>query len=152
MKASDDLSQIERFHLLSNVPIFAGISMEEQRILADKSILENREPNEIVIEQGEVGHCLYIILQGHVLVTVQNKSKIWKRITTLGPGNIFGEIAVIRNIPRTARISTIEACQFLTVRAEDFLEFYQYLSARARDNIQIVIAKRLQELGSFAYL
>lgn len=97
----------------------------------------------------EIGDRLYIIIKGTVEVCVKTNSKGWKRINTLGPGDVFGEIAILRNIRRTARIVTITACQFLTINAKDFLDVYQYFPARARDNIQLVVAKRLQESGVY---
>lgn len=139
--------QMDFIPILSHATIFTGIGLPEQKMLAEKCVIVNYKPEEIVIEQGEIGDRLYIIMKGTVAVSVKTQSMGWKRINTLGSGDVFGEIAILRNIPRTARISTLTACQFLTINAKDFLAVYQYFPPRARDNIQLVVAKRLQESG-----
>ncbi|QMT61045.1 MULTISPECIES: cyclic nucleotide-binding domain-containing protein [unclassified Legionella] len=152
MEPSNSLSQAEIIPILSRATIFTGIGFIEQKMLADKCVIANYGPEELVIEQGEIGDKLYIIIRGTVQVSIKTQSMGWKRINTLGPGDVFGEIAILRNIRRTARISTLTACQFLTINAKDFLGVYQYFPARARDNIQLVVAKRLQESGAHVRL
>ncbi|MCW8408254.1 cyclic nucleotide-binding domain-containing protein [Legionella sp. PATHC035] len=152
MELSHNLPQADLIPILSRATIFTGIGLIEQKMLADKCVIANYRPEEIVIEQGEIGDMLYIIIRGTVQVSIKTQSMGWKRINTLGPGDVFGEIAILRNIRRTARISTITACQFLTINARDFLAVYQYFPARARDNIQLVVAKRLQESGAHVRL
>ncbi|KTC80422.1 cyclic nucleotide-binding domain-containing protein [Legionella cherrii] len=152
MELSHNLPQADIIPILSRATIFTGIGLIEQKMLADKCVIANYRPEEIVIEQGEIGDMLYIIIRGTVQVSIKTQSMGWKRINTLGPGDVFGEIAILRNIRRTARISTITACQFLTINARDFLAVYQYFPARARDNIQLVVAKRLQESGAHVRL
>ncbi|KTD71043.1 MULTISPECIES: cyclic nucleotide-binding domain-containing protein [Legionella] len=148
MEPFNHLSQAEIIPILSQATIFTGIGLIEQKMLADKCVIASYRAEEIVIEQGEVGDKLYIIIRGSVQVSVKTQSMGWKRVNTLGAGDVFGEIAILRNIRRTARISTLTACQFLTINARDFLAVYQYFPARARDNIQLVVAKRLQQSGA----
>lgn len=145
-------SQAEKIQMLSRAPIFTGVGLIEQKMLADKCVIANFNPEEIVIEQGEIADKLYIIIHGTVNVSIKTQSMEWKRINILGPGDVFGEIAILRNIRRTARISTITNCQFLTISAKDFLEVYQYFPAQARNNIQLVVAKRLQQTDAHAYM
>jgi cAMP-dependent protein kinase regulator len=147
MEFIQNLPQLDFIPILSQASIFTGIGLSEQKMLAEKCVVETYKPEEMVIEQGEIGDKLYIIMKGTVLVSVKTQSMGMKRINTLGPGDVFGEIAILRNIPRTARISTVTACQFLTINAKDFLDVYQYFPPKARDNIQLVVAKRLQESG-----
>ncbi|WP_115708017.1 cyclic nucleotide-binding domain-containing protein [Legionella sainthelensi] len=149
MDTINSLSQIDKIPILSRASIFTGVGFIEQKMLADKCTVVAYKPEETVIEQGEIGDRLYIIIKGTVQVSVKTHSMGWKRVNTLGPGDVFGEIAILRNIRRTARIVTITACQFLTINAKDFLDVYQYFPARARDNIQLVVAKRLQESGVY---
>lgn len=152
MDTINNLSQVDKIPILARASIFTGIGFTEQKMLADKCTIVAYKPEEIVIEQGAIGDRLYIIIKGSVQVSVKTSSMGWKRINTLGAGDVFGEIAILRNIRRTARIITITACQFLTINAKDFLNVYQYFPARARDNIQLVVAKRLQESGAHVRL
>jgi CRP/FNR family cyclic AMP-dependent transcriptional regulator len=145
------LTQAEVLKAIYNATIFSGIGILEQKMLADKSVVTACGTDEIVIEQGEIGDKLYIIIEGRMLVSVKDINTGRRRINMLGPGDVFGEIAILRRIPRTARVSTVTPCTFLTINAHDFFDAYQYFPARARDNIQLVIAKRLKQLGSTAH-
>ncbi|MGL5743409.1 MAG: cyclic nucleotide-binding domain-containing protein [Legionella sp.] len=149
MESMHNLPHLDVVQILSHTPIFTGIGLAEQKMLSEKCVIESYKPEEIVIEQGAIGDKLYIIIKGSVQVSVKTQSIGWKRVNTLGNGDVFGEIAILRNIRRTARISTLTACQFLTISARDFLAVYQYFPPRARDNIQLVIAKRLQQSGVY---
>jgi len=152
MEAYDNSFHNDVMHVISHTSIFAGVGIAEQKMLAEKFTMVTSDIDDIVIEQGEIGDSLYVIIKGQMQVSIKTMSMGWKRINILGPGDVFGEIAILRNIPRTARISALTPCRLLTINAKDFLAVYQYFPARARDNIQLVVAKRLQELGSYAHL
>lgn len=149
MQGANFLSQTETIPLLSRVTIFMGVGPEELHRLADKCVISNHKPDEIIIEQNSSNKTLYMIIRGSVQVCLKTPSMEWKQIKILGPGNVFGEISILRNVPTTARIKTLTSCRCLTISAKDFLEAYKYFPPRARDNIQIIVAKRLQELGRF---
>jgi CRP/FNR family transcriptional regulator, cyclic AMP receptor protein len=146
MDSFADLPQAELLHAIHHAPIFSGIGLPEQKMLAEKSVINHCNADEILIEQGDVGDKLYILIEGNLLVSVKDINVGQRRINTLGPGDVFGEIAIIRKIPRTARVTAITPCTYLTINSESFYNAYQYFPARARDNIQLVIAKRLKEL------
>lgn len=146
MHAIDYSSQAEILRAINTIPVLAGIGIHEQHILADKCSFEEQDSNHIMIEQGAAADKLYFIIKGTVLVCTRASSYGWNRVDTLGPGDVFGEIAILRDISRTARIITLEYCVFLTISAHDFLKVYQYFPAKSRDNIQLVVAKRLQQL------
>lgn len=143
MIPSSYLSQADIARAIGRTEIFASLGMQEQSTMANKLYIVQRPGNQIVIEQGDVGDSLYIIIKGFVTVSVKHKSRGWIRVNRLGPGDVFGEIALIRNVRRTARITTEEPCVFLTINARDFLEIYQTFPAKYRDNIQLYVAKRL---------
>ncbi len=130
--------------VISNAAMFAGIGLADQQMLADKCSVIDCDKDQIIIEQGEVGDTLYLIVHGRVIVSIKNESLgQWTKINTLFTGDVFGEIAILRNIPRTARITTETACTFLTINARNFLEAYQDFPPRSRDNIQLIVEKRL---------
>ena len=129
--------------IINHTEIFTGIGEHEQHMLASKCLIVTYKQDEVVIEQGAVGDTLYAIIKGRVTVSVKTRVDGWMRINTLGVGDVFGEIAILRNIPRTARITTQSPCIFLTINAKNFLEVYQYFPPKSRDNIQLIVAKRL---------
>jgi CRP-like cAMP-binding protein len=149
MHAVTGLSSSDFLLTLAQTTIFSGIGLCEQKMIADKCTVVHYKPDEMVLDQGDVGDRLYIIIRGQVQVSVRTLSQGMRNVNKLGPGDVFGEIAILRNIRRTARITTLTPCQFLSINAKDFLSAYQYFPARARDNIQLIVAKRLKERESY---
>ena len=147
MISFDYSSQAEALRAIISAPIFAGVGLAEQHMLADKCTIMERGADEIIIEEGEVGDCLYIIIKGSVIVSKKTPSEGYKRVNLLTDGDVFGEIAILRKRKRTARITTKTHCRFLTINANDFVHVYENFPPQARDNIQFIIAKRLAQLG-----
>lgn len=143
-------SRSDILKLINNTPIFSGVGLPEQQMLADNCFIMQRGKEEVIIEQDEVGDTLYIIIKGRVLILLKNQSTGWVRVNILHPGDVFGEIAILRHIPRTARVVTDTPCTFLTIDAKHFLEIYQYFPPKSRDNIQLIVEKRLASLADYA--
>ncbi len=146
MSASYSVSLADILKAINHSELFSGIGVPEQHALASKLSIIQKPAHEIIIEQGDLSDRLYMIFTGFVSVFVK-KTDGWTLINRLGPGSVFGEIGVLRKVRRTARIVTDGPCVFFSINSFDFLEIYQYFPARARDNIQIVIAKRLAHKG-----
>jgi len=88
--------------LLRHVPLFHGLSEKELKTLSDNFTQRTfREGTELTAEgQGGVG--FFVIESGQAIVTVDGKER-----ATLGPGDYFGEIALIDGGLRTATITAV---------------------------------------------
>lgn len=139
----------KKLELIKQIPIFSGMDIVQQRVLAVKTQVEYAERDQVIFDEGEIGNKLYLITSGQVSVLKRNPPYDWHQIAALGPGDFFGEIALLRSVPRTARITAHTSCEFLILEAKDFLDSYKQFPASVRDNIQIVVTKRLQELNRF---
>jgi len=145
MATLNKISDVDINRMVNNTPIFSGIGIHEQHLLASKWDIEDRKADETIIKQGDIGDRCYIILKGSVLISKKLTSKPPIKINILNKGDVFGEIAILRNIPRTADVITLTPCTFLSIDAKNFLEIYKSFSPKSRDNIQLVIEKRLQQ-------
>ena len=59
-------------------------------------------PGTVIFREGEPGDTFYQILSGRVEIILSYETEHSIKLTDLGPGNFFGEIAVLENYPRTA--------------------------------------------------
>ena len=71
----------------------------------------------VVIAQGDIGDSYYLVNEGTAAVTIDGV-----HLAHLGPGDSFGEIALVRNIPRTASVTATSVMQLLAVHRDVFLE------------------------------
>ena len=81
--------------------------------------------NEVVVSQDEVGEYFYIIVQGEVEVYKKVSSSEVKQLRILENGDHFGEIALLKDIPRTASVRTLTNCTFITFSRDEFIEMLQ---------------------------
>ena len=70
-----------------------------------------------MIHEGDPGDRFYVIVAGRVRVAAGGRDA-----GQLGPGGAFGEIALIRDVPRTATVQAIDTTMLLAIRREPFLE------------------------------
>ena len=79
---------------------------------------------EPIVRQGELGDCMFVIQQGTVEVLREEAGRTF-RLTELGPGEIFGEMALCEKEPRSATVRAIGEVRALTVDKRTFLKRVQ---------------------------
>jgi CRP-like cAMP-binding protein len=72
--------------------------------------------NKVIMNEGETGAFMYIVLSGRVAITIKNKLVEW-----VGPGGIFGEMALVDQSPRAATAVAETDCDLLSINRGDFL-------------------------------
>jgi CRP-like cAMP-binding protein len=123
-------------NLTKDLKVFENIarSIEHQNICSSITLVTCK-PNDIVIRQGDQGDCLYYILHGLVSIQlsiqidtgIQDKNQIViveKNIGELRDGEIFGELALLYNIPRTASVIALTDTSLIKI---DKMPFTKYL-------------------------
>ncbi len=90
-------------HLLSNVPLFAGLSRRHLRRIADLAEEMRFGQGRIIVQSGAPGKAFYIIAEGRAKV-VRSVTGSGRAIARLGPGDFFGEMALLDGGPRSASV------------------------------------------------
>ncbi len=84
------------------------------------------DPKRIIIREGEYGQDVYLIISGKVVVTEKSeKTKKYKVLATLGPGEIFGEMAILDEQPRSATLIAATPCKILVLSPENFEKVFK---------------------------
>jgi Cyclic nucleotide-binding domain/Major Facilitator Superfamily len=89
----------EQLELLGANQIFAPLPAPTLEQLADSLEEVRVEPGRVVVRQGESGDRFYLVRDGTLRVAINGRD-----VQTLGPGDSFGEIALLRDVPRTASV------------------------------------------------
>jgi len=121
------LSSLTRFtrerlirNLLSTSPLFTPFSEQQKSdLLAHFEGLE-LPPGTVVIQEGEVGRGLYVILSGSVAVTVRDDTEA-PPVARLGSGDVFGETSLLSEAPTNATVTTTEPSSLLFFQRAYFL-------------------------------
>jgi MFS family permease len=104
------------FDLLRRVAIFAPLPQYVQEQLARHLIPVSAKPGDVVIREGDPGDRVYVIRSGRVAV-----SKRGRLVAELGPGDYVGEIALLRDVPRTATVTALDDADLLALERDVFL-------------------------------
>jgi small-conductance mechanosensitive channel/CRP-like cAMP-binding protein len=114
VRAFDGRNVAER---LSQIDIFAPLSSDELKSLAEDTDRHIYAPGEAIIRAGDAGDSMFVIHRGHVEVRVNNPSGNGRQraIATLTEGDFFGEMALFTGEPRTASVVAIEETEVLEI-------------------------------------
>ena len=102
--------------LLRGVPLFDALPLPALETVARQLDHVLVPAGEAVVRQGEVGDRFYVVVSGRAEVEGDGR-----HITTLGPGDSFGEIALLRRIPRTATVRAVDELRLESLRGDGFL-------------------------------
>ncbi len=102
--------------LLRRNPIFAPLPLATVELLATQLSPHRFEAGEVVMAEGEPGDRFHLIAEGSAAVSVGGEDR-----PTLGVGQGFGEIALLRDIPRTATVTAVGPLRTLSLPRDEFL-------------------------------
>ncbi len=103
-------------------PLFSELSTQDVETIARHGRLHSYPKNSIVIHKGEESDCLYIIREGRVKVFISDEYGAEIILRYQGPGEYFGELALIDEEPRSASVATMEPTQLIYVSRRRFEE------------------------------
>jgi signal transduction histidine kinase len=128
---------------------FPGVSQKEAGEMAISGDVHSYPPNTILCKEGALERIFYIILEGEVQVTkVINQTEV-RLLKILGPGDFFGEMALIHNAPRAASVKTLLPTTVLEINKQIFDEM---LHRNASVSLALVreVSRRLRENDEMA--
>jgi hypothetical protein len=128
--------------LLRRIPIFQPLPLTTLEPLAHELQPVRVSAGEVIVRQGEPGDRFYIVDQGEVEVHVDDRPA-----QRLGPGDYFGEIALLRDVPRTATVIASTDVDLLVLGRDVFVTSVTG-HPESTEAAHAVIASRLASLRS----
>lgn len=110
----------ERARLLAGVPFFAGLDPADLALIAAAAREETFAPGATIFREGDPADRLYIIVAGTVEVWKDYGEEQRDLLATHGVGHLFGEMAVVDDLPRSATVVAHDAVRLLSVSRDDF--------------------------------
>lgn len=102
---------------------------------------QNHPPDHVIFAEGDPGTEVFFIVEGRVEVTLSNG----RVLCQLGPGDVFGEMALFNEAPRSASVTTLEAVQTLVFNRKNLysqITLYPELAVR----LLKLVAQRMQRM------
>jgi hypothetical protein len=128
----------EPLELLRRIPIFAPLPVPVLERLASLAAEIRVPAASAVFEQGQAGDRFYVIAEGTAAIEIDGA-----QTSTLEPGGFFGEIALLRDIPRTATVRSVEDLRLYAIERDDFIAAVTG-HAPSREAADSVVASRFQ--------
>jgi CRP/FNR family transcriptional regulator, cyclic AMP receptor protein len=106
--------------LLRNVPLFAGLDEAQLSVLA--RVIQRRRfgRNATIIGAGDPTDSLYVVISGRLKVQMSDEQGREVILSLLGPGELFGEMGLLDDSPRSASVVSQEPCELLSISKADF--------------------------------
>jgi hypothetical protein len=130
----------------STIPLLRGLSPAQARIVVLMGELKRFAPGETIVRQGEKGNEMYVIVEGRAEIWA-NAGGERKRLDVVGRGDVFGEMALVRQDERSADVVASEPVEALMVN-ERFLSRiqsrYPRIAAKVFLNLTRILSDRLE--------
>jgi CRP-like cAMP-binding protein len=125
---------------LPNIELFSELSNKELKSVASLMTPVRVKAGRVLTEEGQPGREFMIIIEG--TATVRRSGKV---VARLGPGDFFGELAVIAGVPRTATVTADSDMLIETLNRREFSSLLDE-SPRIAKKILVGAVRRLHEL------
>ena len=111
---------VDRIEQLRRIDLFAGLKPEAIALIASVATEETHALGTKIFQHGDAGDKLYLILDGRVRISREVPGMGEEALAILGPGQVFGEMALLDESPRSADARVHERCRLLAIPKDGF--------------------------------
>jgi CRP-like cAMP-binding protein len=120
--------------------VFVALPEQQADAIAGRLGRATRPAGTIIVRQGGPAEKFFIIVDGEVEV-IREEGGSERVVATLGPGEFFGEVAILRDMPRTATVRAVTAVSLLTMDDRTFRSLVAQSLGITRDFDEIIRAR-----------
>ena len=107
--------QTVRLEALRQVGLFKGVSKRSLIRIDQLSEVRSALPGAVIVAQGDAGNDMMVVLEGRASVT-----RGTRKLNELSVGQVFGEMALLDNQPRSASVTALEPMRMLVIHGPEF--------------------------------
>ncbi len=141
-----ELTVEDKRKLLAQSSLFRGLEPSEVEALVPVTRTQVLQKKDELFHKGDEGSQLFLVVHGKLKAYTTSESGDDVAFSIMGPGEVFGEIALLGGTARTASVSAIEPCQLLVIERRDLLTFLRR-NAEAAIRLLRVIAIRTKQVS-----
>ena len=129
---------------LRQVWLFSELSDDQLESISTFTFSKSFDPGELIVVEGQTGNGLYVILSGNVEVLKGDLRENPQVLAKRGAGDVFGEMALLGEWPRTASVRALDTVQCLGI---DRWVFLSQLEQHPQVTIKMlqILAQRLRD-------
>lgn len=131
---------------LSSVWIFSDLSGAELRRIADLASRRVVAAKSVIVSKGERAQEFFMILRGKAMVTSRGSDGNDIAFGVMGVGEVFGEMALLDQGPRSATVTAMEECELGVIESSAFLSLLR-MNPEIGVKLLTMMARRLRELS-----
>ena len=138
----------DRIEQLKKVELFSGLKPEAIRLIAQVASEETHAAGTKIFQHGDAGDKLYLILEGKIRISREVPGMGEEALAVLGPGKVFGEMALLDESPRSADARVHERCRLLVISKDgfdDLLFLHKDLAYEVLWSVVAMLIGRLRE-------
>ena len=106
---------------LRTFAMFERLSDAALKAIAQRATMRRMARNDIVVRAGDATDSVYLILSGNLKVLVEDEEGNEVIFSLLGPGDVFGEMGVLDDKPRSATVICLSSCTLAVITQADFM-------------------------------
>ncbi len=133
---------------LARVPFFQGLTREALALIAQVTTEESHGLGTRIFQYGDPGDKVFILLEGKVRISREVAGMGEEALAVLGPGEVFGEMSLLDEAPRSADARVHERCRLLVIAKDafdDLLFLHKDLAYEVLWNSVRMLSARLRE-------
>jgi CRP/FNR family transcriptional regulator, cyclic AMP receptor protein len=130
--------------LLHRVPLFSELSSEDLERMSRVAVPRSYPKGVRVFHEGDHSDACYIVRSGDLRVTREHPDGRAIALATLGPGDIFGELAMLDGEARSASVEALSECELLALPASDVRQLL-HRSSEITVKLVVALTRRLRE-------
>jgi len=136
----------EKLRLLANVGLFSDFSVKQLEAVSRVARTKALKRREELFHKGDDGGEIYVVARGKLKALTTSLDGDDVVFSILGPGEVYGEVALLGATPRTATVVAIEDCQLLVIGRRDFMSFLR-TDPEVSVKLLSVLAMRLKRVS-----